>query len=242
MKASLALALALSAPVDPVQTGPLLLPEKAQTYPNAKYTQNITILTDETGRFDRIRKVPRHELEVKWQVPGGMVGIQGWKVEKYKTVPGPVKNWLAAISVKNSFGSYQDNIGLKRSYPNGSRFDEVLKNEKGEVFEHRIAEKIDGKWKRYVAYTNEQKRPPRYKGLEQSCASCHDKAGTGEYNKGLIPGGDTILSEELDWSLIRNERIANPQTVPGALQSSNQTYYYLPQQPAYFRPQASGNC
>lgn len=173
------------------------IPRDAKRFEGTPWTQEIAVTNDK----DRITRVRRADLELKWQVPGGMEGVQGWRVEKYRHVPDKVRSWIGDISVKNSLGYMQNNRGVKREYPVGTRFDEVLSTDKG-VFEHRVAEKGEKGWKRYVAFTDESARPARYKGLEQSCASCHDKAGTGGYATGLVPGGDTIISDPLDWSLV----------------------------------------
>ncbi len=49
---------------------------------------------------------------------------------------------LTEIQVWNG-SNFQPNRGILRSYPDGSRFDDVLSTSKG-VFEHRMREKLDG--------------------------------------------------------------------------------------------------
>ena len=131
-----------------------------------------------------------------------MHGIKGAVSEKFRTLPAEPKNWVGVIQVKNSFGYMQPNRGMKREYPDGSRFDDVLSYQ-GVVFEHRMREKKEGKWKSRVAYSNEKARPPGYTGLTATCASCHSEAGTGKYGVGLVPGGDTVISDPLPWTLAR---------------------------------------
>lgn len=175
-----------------------VIPAKSLPLRGAKVTQSIFVLDNR----DVIEPVGRSKLEEKWQVPGGMVGVTGWEVEKWGLVPERPRHFIANIAVKNSFGFFQDNRGIRRRYPDGTRFDEVLKNAAtGEVFEHRVAEKTDGVWKRYVAFSETTARPKGYHGLKQTCASCHDEAGTGGYAVGLVPGGDTVISDPLDEKL-----------------------------------------
>jgi cytochrome c len=71
------------------------------------------------------------------------------------------------------------------------------------MFEHRVRSKDSGRWYSRIEYVDEAARPDGYTGLKVSCASCHSEAGTGKYNDGLVPGGDTVLSDPLDWSLVR---------------------------------------
>jgi hypothetical protein len=123
-----------------------------------------------------------------------MEGIKGWKSDLYRYVPYEPDHWIGDISVLNSFNNFQKNRGHLRSYPDGTEFHDVLSKD-DVVFEHRIREKVNGKWESYVAYKNVDARPEGYTGLTQSCASCHEKAGTGGYAVGLVPGGDTVLSD-----------------------------------------------
>lgn len=182
---------------------PVPYPEGMQSYTATKYTQSIYVLNDR----DTIDRVPIKKLEPKWHQSGGMANISGWKSQKYRLIPESVRDYIGTIEVKNSFGHYQPNRGLKRSYPDGTRFDDVLTNDQGAVFEHRTRRKSDGKWESEVAYRNVKARPDDYDGLKQSCASCHNEAGSGGYAVGLVPGGDTVLSDPLDWSLPRKHGI-----------------------------------
>src|ERR1019366_2075659 len=90
---------------------------------------------------------------------------------------------------------------FKRSYANGTIFADILSNKDGKVFEARFAEKRDdGTWDRYVAFKDVSARPSGYHGLtSKDCRTCHesttDGPGTGGYALGLIPGGDTIISD-----------------------------------------------
>lgn len=190
-------------------------------------TQRIDI-TD--GRYT-IDEVPITSLEEKWQVSGGMVGIEGWHSDKYKLIPGEVKTWVGDIPVWVGT-NFQTLRGIKRLYPEGTRFDDVLSNDKGDVFAHRVRRKVNGKWKSEVLYVNDEARPQGFTKLGQSCSSCHEKAGTGNYGEGLIPGGDTILSDPLDWEVVR-DKTPQPQSVP--MMPANP----FPPQP--FIPQVFGN-
>lgn len=141
--------------------------------------------------------VPRTALLPKWQVPGGMEGIRGWKSDLYKLVPYRYK-WLGRIPVATSLGTVQHELGYKQEYPNGTVFMDVLSNAKtGKVFEHRVREKAGGTWYSYVAFRDRSQNPPGYHGLKQQCVECHREAGTGSYGVGLVPGGDTVLSDRL---------------------------------------------
>ena len=174
--------------------------EVGEKYEGATLTQAIAVVNSR----DRIEQVRIKGLAKKWHQSGGMEGIEGWSSEKRRYLP-PGKTpryWVADIQVLNSFGDFQPNRGIKREYPDGTRFEDILRNTDGKMFEHRVREKKEGKWKSFIAEWDESARPLRYHGLRQTCASCHDEAGTGAYGEGLVPGGDTVLSDPLDWSVI----------------------------------------
>jgi hypothetical protein len=166
----------------------------------AKYTQSIYKLND-TDTIDAVRI---SSLEEKWHTSGGMLGVPRklWHSDKYYLIPGEIRHWVGTISVKNSLGYYQENRGIKREYPDGTRFDDVLSSG-GIVFEHRSRRKVKGKWESSILYEDKQARPKGYTGLTSTCASCHNKAGTGGYAVGLVPGGDTVLSDPMDWKVAR---------------------------------------
>lgn len=183
------------------------LPAGAVRYESEKYTQAISKLYD----TPRVRKVPVRELEARWHQSGGMHRVSGARSEKFRTLP-PGKRVdyrLALLEIENGIpkpggGNYrQKEYAVQRSYPVGTRFDDVLYNRHGQVFEHRVREKTWKGWKSRVAFSDQLRRPPGYAGLKQSCASCHDEAGSGGYAKGLVPGGDTVLSDPMDWSVAR---------------------------------------
>jgi hypothetical protein len=186
---------------------PLLLPG-AERYVPTKYTQSIYTVAGEGGR-PHIDQVPIAELDRKWHQSGGMADYPGVVSEKYRTLPAKPQSLIGDVSVKTSFGS-QINQGLKREYADGTRFDDVL-SYGGKVFEQRTREKQGGKWTSTVTFTDEQARPPGYHGLTQTCASCHNQAGTGSYAAGLVPGGDTVLSDPLPWALVRQEIASKPE-------------------------------
>ncbi len=177
-----------------------LLPIGAEKFEPTRVTQSI--YTTDGFTQDHIDRVSIASLERKWQISGGMEGIAGVVSEKYKSLPSPPKEEIGLITVANRLPSgSQQNYGLKRTYADGSRFDDVL-SYAGRVFEHRFREKKDGKWQSKVLFTDEQARPPGYSGLTVTCASCHKQAGSGLYNSALIPGSDTVLSDELPWNLL----------------------------------------
>lgn len=179
------------------------LPEGAKPYKRARFTQSIAV----RGNSDVIEAVPIKLLERKWHVSGGMEGVHPmlWRSEKFKYVPpAPVRAGIANVFVKTDGGG-QFNRGIVRSYPDGTRFDDVLySTETGKVFEHRVRQKKNGAWESDVVYKDESARPKGYAGLKMTaCAECHSEAGTGKYGVGLVPGGDTVLSDPLPWSVRR---------------------------------------
>ena len=168
--------------------------DKLVLYRPAQWTQEIAT----TNGAPRITPVHRFNLPRKWHQPGGMEGLTGWRSDLYKHVPeGWQRQWTDRLSVLNSFGNFQNELGWTRAYPDGTEFHDVLSNaETGEVFEHRLAEKKDGRWDRRVVYRNRAAHPVGYKGLQGlQCASCHQEAGTGGYGVALVPGADTVLSD-----------------------------------------------
>ncbi len=161
-------------------------------YRRAQYTQEIAV----TNNVDRITPVHRSKLESKWHQSGGMEGISGYHSDVYKFVPAGMRVGIANIQVWNG-SNFQPNRGWTRSYPDGTVFFDVLSKD-GEVFEARERRKENGNWKSRVVFKDEAHRPTGYKGLTVSCASCHDEAGSGNYGVGLVPGGDTVLSDGFD--------------------------------------------
>lgn len=186
------------------------LPDDATEYKSAIYTQSVFRLNDRpTLRLERIRNVGENQ---KWTRSGGIPTTTAFSSRKYRSGGKPTYK-TTLVSVKNSFGHYQNELGLTRTYPDGARFDDVLYNEAGGIFEHRIREKIDGKWRSRVEYKEPTVRPNGYNGLTETCASCHNQAGTGDYGVGLVPGGDTVLSDPMDWSQLRGVYYDGPTVV-----------------------------
>lgn len=204
------------------------LPEGAERFASAVYTQSVFRLND----VPTIRAVPVKELEAKWGVAGGMEGIDKttYTTVKYRYVPAAVVqgeprrrlfNRIGRIGVVNSFGYTQYEAGIVRDYPVGTRFDELFVNAKTKtVFEHRVREKAADGWKSTVYHKDETARPDGYAGLKVTCSSCHAEAGTGKYGVGLVPGGDTVISDPLDWSVasgtvaIETQSSPIPQSMP----------------------------
>jgi hypothetical protein len=175
------------------------IPPEAVPYTSARNTQSI--FRDITTGVDvrKIQIVLRRELERKWQVPGGMELAAGWESRLYKVVPRSdlKREWKDFISVRNSFGYFQNEVGHVRDYPSGTAFFDVLSNRmSGKVFEVRVREKVDGVWRFRVPYRDEEQWPLGYKKVT-TCNSCHKQAGTGGYGVGLVPGGDGTLSDPL---------------------------------------------
>lgn len=173
-------------------------PEGIVRYKSANYTQRIAV----TNERDTITPSHRSGLIPMWQVPGGMVLVEGWRSDLYKFIGPKSYTWVADIPVWNGF-NFQNNRGHLRSYGDGTFFMDVL-SYKGKVFEHRVREKKSSRWESYVAFKDISARPPTYKGLGGfKCAGCHEggydkQSGTGGYAVGLIPGGDTVYSDPFD--------------------------------------------
>lgn len=180
------------------------LPNNAVVYTPTNITQSISILDER----DTILPVPIKKLDDKrWHQPGGLDRVDHTLYSScvYRTVlnESRIRTWIGNIGVKNSFGYIQQNRGIIREYPIGTRFDEVLTNtQTNRVFEQRTREKSRDGWLSVVNYSDPESRPNGYTGLTVSCSSCHNSAGTGGYATGLVPGGDTVLSDPLDWSLL----------------------------------------
>lgn len=193
------------------------IPKAASSYDSAKWTQSISVLNSGGIDYDIIKPFKIAEMEDKrWHQAGGMQGIKGWSAKRYRLLPSPVTYRVEDIEIENSIPTgktkpdgtpehfRQKNRGIVRVYPDRTRFDELLYNG-DKLFEHRVREKVDGQWESRVAYKDVESRPEGYTGLKVSCSSCHSEAGTGKYNEGLVPGGDTVLSDPLDWSVSKQK-------------------------------------
>lgn len=182
---------------------PADLPADSVEYKAAEYTQSISTLNEQPNlRLVRIRNMP----DRKWSRSGGLLNVESSYFSSRKFKRGGVEfkpvYRVTRMPVLNSFGHYQYELGLTRTYPNGARFDDILYNGRGVVFEHRSREKIDNVWRSSIIYRNPNAWPKGYGGLQATCVSCHNQAGTGGYADGLVPGGDTVLSDPMDWSVV----------------------------------------
>lgn len=187
---------------------PSWFPKEAIRYESAKYTQTVANGTE-------TRKVSRSSLEKKWNVPGGLVDLHGWKSELYK-LPGyepdqgrkkigvfvghywqNLNGSFALDSNGNKKPHYQSETAYQRKYPDGAWFADVLRNDDGNVFEIRVAEKYKGDWDRFIQYQDKSSRPIGYvRPSVEKCVECHSEAGTGTYSPNAwVPGGDTIISD-----------------------------------------------
>lgn len=171
----------------------LPFPENMRRYRPAKVTQS-------TFNKGTIEAVSRTSTEPHWQVPGGMLGVKGWRSDLYKTHNAvTTREWVnvehsqdtrnpGSFLWRDLFGvlhntSGQDELANTRKYPAGAAFMDVLSNAKGEVFEIRVREKNptgptskhDGTlWESYIMYQNKKARPTGYNGLQQKCIECHN--------------------------------------------------------------------
>lgn len=168
-------------------------PNELRRFTRAKYTQAIAT----TNNAPSIDLVHRSRLEAKWQVPGGLEGVSGWHSDVYR-MRAKVKTWQTYMPVLNRFGYFQNELGYTRSYEDGTTFADVLSKD-GKVFEVRYAVKRDGHWDRFVAFKDVSARPSGYAPpTSKQCVECHSQTGSGNYGVGMVPGGDTIISEPLE--------------------------------------------
>ena len=171
------------------------IPKGFYNYTPTAYAQSIATVNDRPS----IRAELRRRLLPKWQVPGGMEGVTGFRSDLYRNSDSWAQEWYQRMPVKNSFGFYQLELGVRRAYADGSVFLDVLSHN-GKVFELRVAEKQRGEWRRYVAFKDVDARPKGYAGLKgQTCAECHKQTATGDYGLALVPGGDTVISVPFDY-------------------------------------------
>lgn len=184
------------------------LPPTAEAYKSGEYTQSIDRMREFNG-FLRPRTLPVRVLDLTnkdWHQSGGTLGIKGVTSEKFRLKDKPPVSRWAPIEVTfkalNGSEERQRERGIVTTHPDGARFDDILWYN-GRVFEHRTRVKADGKWTSTVTYRDETAFPPGFKPLKLAeCATCHNKAGTGGYSEGLVPGGDTVFSHPLDWSVV----------------------------------------
>jgi hypothetical protein len=165
-----------------------------ERYKPAKLTQSIFKYTGNPNGI--IRGVPRSETEPKYQVPGGLVGVKGWRSELYRYVPDEPRQFHVMFPVRNSVGYIQHEAAFQRQYPDETEFDDVLVNESsGRVFEHRVSQKLNGRWERFVAFKDASERPTGYQPLKSGeCQGCHNHSDR-TYGNGLPSGGDEIFSD-----------------------------------------------
>ncbi len=216
----IAAALAFVAPAQEAGAVRPSLPANAKRYEPEQYTQSLSKLNDRpTIERTRIDKMANTD----WHQSGGIRGLKDVTSEKFRTNTAPHR--VELVTVKNGFvrtdlgelakkgqvrGKVVEEItqrefGIVRTYPDGTRFDDVLRY-KGETFEHRMREKRAGLWVSKVLFKDATKYPPGYTGLTVTCASCHEQAGTGGYAEGLVPGGDSVFSDPIDWDVVTKGR------------------------------------
>ncbi len=144
-----------------------------------------------------IAPFPRLRQEAKWQIPGGLVGVQGWSSRLYRTRGLRTQAYLTRQDPSDGSST----ITWAHTFPVGSVFADVLTNAHGAIFEIRLAEKADDGWQRFVAYKNVAARPHGYAvPSRNACRECHAGAGRSEYGaaEGANPGADTVLSVPLE--------------------------------------------
>ena len=165
-------------------------------YQRAKYTQ----ILDRVGSFSyansRIQIVERTQLEDRWQVPGGMAGLNGWRNQFFKVLPRAPRTYKGFVPVFNGSNDQLEQ-GWRQEYQDGTMFFDLLINSRtGKAFELRKAEKHDGEWRRGVVFRDVEQRPEGYAGLTVTCVSCHSQALSGNYSGPLVSGDDTVFSHK----------------------------------------------
>lgn len=155
-------------------------------------------LTQRTFNKGIIEPVSRKAIEEKYQVPGHMVGVTGWRSELYAHIPGGHTEFVGPLQVLNGFTptSSQEEYSLQRRFPDGTYFLDALYGKGNALTELRLRTLTDGLWESDVIYRNKAAWPTGYKGTPTTaeCAACHSEAGSGKYGVGLVPGGHNVLS------------------------------------------------
>src|ERR1700734_1538623 len=101
------------------QVSHLTFLQRLTRYEPARNTQAIAQRSSNGGPFLPVIDVhPRTVMEEKYVVPGGLVGIDGWRSALYASTT--ANTFQAKLPVVNSFGYTQHELGWTRTFDDGS--------------------------------------------------------------------------------------------------------------------------
>jgi hypothetical protein len=107
-------------------------------------------------------------------VSGGMQGLTGWRSAKGLDVPDGKK--IAVWKENTDVRAFSLVPRWRWKFPVGTVAYDVLSTDAG-VFEIRTQTRAEDGWETKVTHRDADKAPAGYTGLNQSCASCHNRAG-----------------------------------------------------------------
>ena len=160
-----------------------LLPSEFVPYTRTNYSQSLAVVNNRED--NRLFKLVQDDTGINfhrenpnrlepWAVPGGLHGLSGWRSRLFVALPpgGIIKVWRERVPVVNSHPLPK----VRWSFPDGTRFADVLENQDGQPFEVRIREKSNGEWHSKVMLLGEA-APSGYTGTDRRCVECHKHAG-----------------------------------------------------------------
>jgi hypothetical protein len=111
-----------------------------------------------------------------WAAPGGLHEVSGWGSRVGIAIPDgkKIQIWRERVEVPLSSRPLPK---VRWSYPDGTVLADVLFTREA-VFELRLREKVQGKWKSTVPFRDLDAAPKGYTGPGKRCAECHDQAGS----------------------------------------------------------------
>jgi hypothetical protein len=127
-----------------------------------------------------------------WSTAGGLHEVGGWGSRVGIALPEgkKIQVWRERVDVPLSSRPLPK---LRWSFPDGTILADLLFTSEA-VFELRLREKVQGKWKSSVPFRDLHAAPKGYTGPGKRCAECHDQAGTQlQYGIGLR-GSDGAFS------------------------------------------------
>ncbi len=169
----------------------VVMPDNLEVYRPARLVQHTGNRSGNGSHSVESRTV----LEEKWLVPGGLVGVHGWRSILLRSVDNEYQSKRVRANPSEQLGE----IVYAKIYGRATFYD-LLLNDQGKPFELRQAVKSDGQWDRFVAWKDRSARPRGYHPFttNKACVDCHSEAGDGGYGSARKPGWDTVLSEALD--------------------------------------------
>jgi hypothetical protein len=119
-----------------------------------------------------------------WAVAGGLHEAGGWGSRVGIAIPEgkKLKAWQERVDVPLSARPLPKVLW---SFPDGTVLADLLFT-RDAVFELRLREKVNGKWRSSVPFRDLEVAPKGYTGPGKRCAECHDQAGSQlQYGIGL---------------------------------------------------------